>query len=149
MPNWEVAKVSDINSSLKKYFRDIEKLLVCSKDEKKKLISDLHISIENYIANNSNVSIDDIITNFGTPEQISEYSLASEEHSHTVRSIKSKSKIIRIVLAAVTVIAIIIGAYLFIDLKIKESHANGRFVDTIQEYSTSEDLPPVILEEHS
>ena len=144
-----VTKMSDINLYLKKYFRDIEKLLVCSKDEKKKLISDLHISIENYITNNSNVSINDIITNFGTPEQISEYSLASEEHHHTVKSIKSTGRIIRIVMLAVISVIVIIGIYLVVDLKMKENFQNGRFIEVFQEEPMLEDLPPVISEEHS
>jgi len=141
--------VSDINSSLKKYFKEVNKQLVGSKDEKKKLISDLHISIEDYIADNPNTSIDDIIANFGTPEQISEYSLASKDPDNTVKSIKLKSRIIRIALVTVAVITIIVGVYLLIDLKIKNDYANGHFVEVIQENPSLENLPSVISEGHS
>ena len=55
---------------LKKYFHEIEKNLPCGNREKKKILRDLRLSVENFLAENPEATFEAVVDHFGTPAQI-------------------------------------------------------------------------------
>ena len=55
---------------LKKYFHEIEKDLPCGNREKKKILRDLRLSVENFLAENPEATLEAVVDHFGTPAQI-------------------------------------------------------------------------------
>lgn len=70
-------KNNDIN--LNAYFKELKKALPYSSIKSSKLIKDLRNSISEYCNKNPNVRIEDILTEFGTPEEIANFTVATLE----------------------------------------------------------------------
>ena len=130
-----------MNNAAKEYCKQISKCLSYSSKLKKKLLPDIELSIEQFIEDNPSVSYEDIVEEFGTPQDMVKAFLETEESSELQQSLSIKRRIICIVAISVAIIAVIIGIYLLIDLNMKNDYANGHFVDAIQEDSMPEDLP--------
>jgi len=130
-----------MNNAAKEYCKQISKCLSYSSKVKKKLLPDIELSIEQFIEDNSSVSYEDIVEEFGTPQDMVKTFLETEEVSELEQSFSVKRRVVWIVALAVIAVIVIIGIYLVVDLKMKDNFQNGRFIEVIQEDSLPEDLP--------
>jgi hypothetical protein len=130
-----------MNNAAKEYCKHISKCLSYSSKLKKKLLPDIELSIKQFIEDNPSVSYEDIVEEFGTPQDMVKTFLETEEVSELEQSFSVKRRVVRIVALAVIAVIVIIGIYLLVDLKIKTDHADGQFIEVIQEDSLPEDLP--------
>lgn len=62
----------NLNKELNAYYRDISRSLLCSGSEKKKLLDQIKSSVENYLVENPDATIESIIEKIGSPEEISD-----------------------------------------------------------------------------
>lgn len=62
--------MSTLEIELNDYYKKIKKNLTCSKSIKKIFINDFKNRVGEYVDENPNVSIDDVINTFGTPNDI-------------------------------------------------------------------------------
>ena len=96
-----------LNKELKKYYKDIKKVLICDKKTKLRIIDSLDNDIKAKIGDGSITTIDDVIEIFGTPEQIStNYQIDDLKDLHNTKRI-----IIKAVLITLSIIVLIILAY--------------------------------------
>lgn len=105
-------------SELKKYFHSIKKALRSTPGEKKHLLAALQSDVEEYLAENPEASMDDVVSHFGTPETIGmEHirDLSIEELNTNMRAASFVKRVILItgiaVVAIVAVLAIGIALY--------------------------------------
>ncbi len=92
---------------LKKYYTSIKKNLSCSFNMKLVFIKELNDSVFDFLEENPNSTMENIIENFGTPEEIAKS--FDKENEYYKR--KSRNRlIIEIGLLALLVIAIIISS---------------------------------------
>lgn len=86
---------------LKKYIRETKQLLNCPRDYRKQFIADLQESLAKFISENESVDESDIISYFGTPDDLAQTyldSIPQEELSAYTRNRKLRIIIIFLVL---------------------------------------------------
>lgn len=90
------------------YYKQIEKSLVGSSEEKKKVINHLQRDISDYIAEKPDYQFEDIVSQFGTAEAFAaEYLYGMDDQEITGRIAKTKKLKKWIILAAIAVVAVI------------------------------------------
>ena len=88
--------IDKMNKELKSYFKSIRQGLTCSLNAKRAFTSMLKDRINDFIAENSEASFADVVSNFGTPEEIiSEFN--SDKYSTELKRRKTQILILEIV----------------------------------------------------
>lgn len=122
-----------LEDDLRNYYSDIKKILNCKAKIKVKFINDLSEHIDIYVQDHPNAMIEEITTDFGTPEEIAEGFLLSMDDKDK-QEYWTRHRIFRrfvISCIVITVIAII-GVYIFNYLYVKESTATIIYKTTIE-----------------
>lgn len=99
--------IHNTNKQLAKYYKDIKNELVCSEKEKRSIIDMIKENIEDYISEHPDVSFDDLIKHFGTPQEIAGAYCATEGTDAIRAKLKTK-KIITLSVVGALLIALLI-----------------------------------------
>ena len=105
--------MSTLQLELNDYFKKIKKNLICSKSIKKIFIHDFKNRVDEYVDENPDVSIEDIISTFGTPNDI------IKGFDNELEYYKNKAKkrlIISIAIIVASIIVIGVLAFVISDL---------------------------------
>lgn len=100
-------------SDLKKYYTSIKKNLSCSFNMKSVFIKDLNDKVSDFLEENPNSTIENIIENFGTPEEIAKS--FDKDNEYYKRKAK-KRLIVEIALLVLLVVAIIVSSIVICNL---------------------------------
>lgn len=84
-------------SMIARYVREVNKEIIATPKQKRKLFGDLKADIRERIADGKIASYEDIIAHFGTPEQVAKDFFATAD----IKEIKKKLLIRRVIIAAV------------------------------------------------
>lgn len=124
-------------TELRHYYKQVKLLIPINGKDKKRFLNDLQGNIDNYIENNKDVAMKDIMEHFGTPpELVSDYikDLDSDEIYKKV----SNSVIIKRLIASIIFVLLLIGivwtVFLYKGYKEASDHYIDREVITIEEY---------------
>lgn len=119
-------------TELKEYYREIERLLICSRKDKSAFMSELKSNVEDYIADTGRSDVDSIKAEFGTPEVIAE-SFLSNVNALAIRKKLSVKKCI--IIALIIALAVYIGFVVisFIDV---HTEAHGYIEEGIMMINT-------------
>ncbi len=90
---------------LNKYYKEIAKAL--PRKGKKTLLPHIKAGVEDYLAENPEATIDDVVSYAGTPEDISAEYYATQEGTKITKEIKS-SRLIKSVVLAIVLSALVI-----------------------------------------
>lgn len=111
---------------LQNYFREIKKELPCGGCERRKILRDLRLSVENFLEENPGATFDAVESHFGTPAQIADTYTEEMAPRELQRKLKIKKWIIGIIAGAVACALLIwgiaVGIALINELKIESSH---------------------------
>jgi len=137
-----------MNNAAKEYCKQISKCLSYSSKLKKKLLPDIELSIEQFIEDNPSVSYEDIVEEFGTPQDMVKTFLETEEASELEQSFSVKRRVSKVII----ILALLLFIFTIV-ITIKNhldglSFQNGRFIEVIQEDSLPEELASILYEEH-
>lgn len=105
--------MSVIEKDIKKYLSDVGENLICSKEQKDAILSDIEASVTEFAEQNGCDNIEAIYKHFGTPQDIANAQLSNLDPV-TVKKALSKKKavivalIIALVIFAAGVIAIVV-----------------------------------------
>ena len=91
-----------IEKDIEKYMRAVEEYLVCPKEQKEKVLSEIRNSIYVYAEENGISDIGEVYDHFGTPEEIASQALSTVDP----KMIKKALSIKRIVAIALTAIVV-------------------------------------------
>ncbi len=108
-------------TELKEYYKEIEKLLICSRKDKSAFMSELKANIEDYISDTGKSDIESIKTEFGTPEVIAE-SFLSNANALAIRKKLNIKKCI--IIGLIVALAVYIG-FVIISLIDVHTEAHG------------------------
>lgn len=116
-----------IEKDIEKYMRAVETYLVCSGEQKEKVLSEIKSSIYVYAEENGIVDIKDVYDHFGTPEEI------ASQHLSTVdpKKVKRVLSIKRVVAAAMAAIVLMVAVMIIIELIDSHKETHGAFEETI------------------
>jgi len=127
------------DKELRQYLKSISDLLLCKPKKRKQFMSDFSNSIDDFLQNNSDASINDLEKALGTPQEIAEEFMADI----SPQDIKKRFSITRIAIIPITLGVLIIVAVCIIliinSYKIHNSHENVYIIDkgTIYEDETT------------
>ncbi len=107
-------------SIVAQYVREVNKEIIATPKQKRKLFGDLRSDIHERIADGKIASYEDVIAHFGTPEQVAKDFFATAN----IKEIKKRLMIRRIIVAAVVCCVFIYFAYhvLVINKKLDGMH---------------------------
>lgn len=99
----------ELTKEIKKYLKDIKKSLNCDFNTKKAFISILKNEISVYLLENQNANIENIINEFGSPEQFN-YNLKNYDYNLLTKKAKSylKLEVLFITLSFILLVILII-----------------------------------------
>lgn len=127
-----------IEKDIEKYMRAVEEYLVCPKEQKEKVFSEIRNSIYVYAEENGISDIGEVYDHFGTPEEIASQALSTVDP----KMIKKALSIKRIVAIALT--AIVVSFIVFLVVMFMDAHKdnNGTIEETLiilEEYTLDEE----------
>ncbi len=96
-----------IVQDLKTYYKEIDKVLVCEKKEKKAFLDELKLNIEQYINDNNVKTIDEIKERFGSPQEIANSFLGDIDTSSLKKLLSIKKAVIIALIVLVVIIAMV------------------------------------------
>ena len=127
-----------IEKDIEKYMRAVEEYLVCPKEQKDKVLSEIRNSIYVYAEENGISDIGEVYDHFGTPEEI------ASQHLSTVdpKKIKKALSIKRVFAIALT--ALVVSFIVFLVAMFMDAHKdnNGTIEETLiilEEYTLDEE----------
>lgn len=123
-----------IKTSLKKYYRQISKELICPQNEKKKILADIKSNVTCYLEENPDADFDGVQAHFGTPGQISAAYIGEIDTPEIIRKLKIRNRIVTTVCIAVGVCVLLWAASVVIALI--DSHQSANLI--IESYITEE-----------
>lgn len=110
---------------LQNYFREVQKALPCGSCEKKKILRDLRLSVENFLEENPGATFDAVESHFGTPAQIADTYTEEMAPRELQRKLKIKKWIIGIIAGAVACALLMWGIAIGIALINQFEHTGG------------------------
>ena len=116
----------NLNKELKKYYRDIGKALSGSK-ERKAIITQIKSSVNNYLEENQDATISDVVNRIGSPHQIANEYIDNQSNDEIAAKIKVGKRILIIaisslVLALVIYIAFVIASFVY-DMRTTDTYS--------------------------
>lgn len=99
--------MSIAKKDLKKYLSSIEANLICSKDEKKKILSDYESSINDFISEDCNNSMEAVYAHFGSPQDIAKAYLTYADPVYVKKAIDIRK--IAIIVAIIVILIVVFG----------------------------------------
>lgn len=133
----ETAKKSDTEHSgvadrdVKKYLRSVKKLLHCPRTQRNEFLRQLETNIYFFISESEVEDMEEVIKEFGSPEEIAQNFLDECNSKAVSRSIRFKQMTSRLITAIVMVTAIVLVSICLIELIDNMNFRDGAFVETI------------------
>lgn len=121
----------NLSKELKQYYHEIGKALTCNNREKKNIINSIKTSVECYLSENPDLTIDDIIKKFGSVKDIAEEYYNNESAENITAKMKKSKKILLCVIVTLSLallIYIVIAITAFIQ---GTSKSDGYYVDSL------------------
>lgn len=109
-----------LKQDLKRYKREIKSKLLCNTKESSACFNNMVEDIDNYVADNPNVTIDTVIKKFGSADEIAD-SFFSCVDMQTVRKKINIKKLIAVLVVTVIAVWGIVVAFGFIDSQSEKS----------------------------
>ena len=97
---------------LKEYFSAVEKGLVCGKQRRREVISSLRSDVADYIGERGTVTREEIVSVFGTPEQIAAGVAENMETGELKKRLTLKKAVVCALIAVVALYALFIAVSL-------------------------------------
>lgn len=99
--------MSIAKKDLKKYLSSIEANLICSKDEKKRILSDYESSINDFISEDCNNSMEAVYAHFGSPQDIAKAYLTYADPVYVKKAVDIRK--IAIIVAIIVILIVVFG----------------------------------------
>lgn len=103
-----------IEKDIEKYMRAVEEYLVCPKEQKEKVLSEIRNSIYVYAEENGISDIAEIYDRFGTPEEIASQALSTVDPKMIKKALSIK-RVFAIALTAIVVSFIVFLVAMYMD----------------------------------
>ena len=117
---------------LKTYFGEIKKSLPCGNKEKKKILRDIQLSVENFLAENTDATFEAVVNHFGTPTQIADTYTEEMPTQELQKKMKTQKWIIGMIAGAAACALLIWLVAVGLALIDESKRANGQLVvDTV------------------
>lgn len=110
---------NNLQSQLRRYFRQINRRLPCARRERMRLLSSLRCDITIYLKEYPKCGLEDIVEHFGTVEDIADAYISSE---NTERYMKRQERLFAVTITA-WIVCVMTGGVIFIYNLYKAKHS--------------------------
>ena len=101
------------NKAARRYLRHIRGLLPCSRRLKDEIAAPLLKSLDDFLTERPDADMEALLARFGAPESIAASCLACADQAEVLRKLQTKRRITTIIVAAVIVVLLSWGCFLF------------------------------------
>lgn len=124
---------SQPDQEIKQYLCAVKSQLTCPYKEKKRFLKQMQNSLEIYATDQGQVSIEDLVREFGTPQEISDAFLQDESPSSLHRRLSFRRAVLGVIVffTAILVISLIVLGTIYVVDSFSFTH--GYYVDTVAE----------------
>ena len=112
---------------LRNYYAGVAALLPCGGREKKTLLRQLRASVEEYLANAPEAAPEELVSVFGTPEEIAQSALQTADAG----ALRKRLSLKRAVLLALLVIVLLYAAFVAVSLIDVHTESHGYFTEGV------------------
>lgn len=109
---------------LRAYYRNIKRELICPRDTKLRILSDLQYNVNAYLSENPDAALCDVQDHFGTPQQIAASYVEELGTPELLGKLKLRRRILTLV-AAVLAVGLIVWAIAVVIASI-DAHNSAR-----------------------
>lgn len=95
---------------LRRYFREIRRWLPCNRRQRKQIIGQIQVDVQNYLAQNPSSDFAQLQTVLGDPQTIAAAYVENADTAELLKSLRIRRRIVTIVTAAVTTILLLWAA---------------------------------------
>lgn len=101
--------MGNLDTALKRYYRNIRKDLPCSYKMKKKIMQQIQESVDQFLEQNPDADFDAVQLHFGEPQTIALSYIEDQDAPELLRKLRIKKKIIAVVVGVIVAILVIWG----------------------------------------
>lgn len=98
------------NRETRRYLRAIKGWLPCAGKMKRQMLGEIEANIDDFVGENPEVSYEDIVSRFGTPQQIASTYVDEAETGELLRMLRVRRKILTIIASVAVLITVLWAA---------------------------------------
>ena len=110
---------------VRRYLRQVWNGLPCPKREKRRILSAINETLEDYLLENPNAQYEEIQARFGPPQQIAASYIGAMETQELMKRLRTRKRILGVTLTAAALLVAMWLVYLGICFEEVEQNANG------------------------
>lgn len=122
---------------LREYYRCIRRQLCCPRNQKKAVLAYIQNSVQNFLSENPEANMDDLVTAIGTPMDIVNSYFAGLEPEEIRESLKLRKRILQIIAGAAAVALVAWVTVIIIALNTHMGSMHGYFEMEVIQTSTA------------
>ena len=96
--------MGNLDTALKRYYRNIRKDLPCSYKMKKRIMQQIRESVDQFLEQNPDADVDAVQLHFGEPQTIALSYIEDQDAPELLRKMRIKKKVLAIIVAAMSLI---------------------------------------------
>jgi hypothetical protein len=100
------------SSAAKRYIRSVSDMLSCSGKTKKRIVSQIRYSVDEYLLQHPDADFEMIQTHFGTPQEIAASYVNAQDAAVLLKKMSIKKKVLVIVASVMAVILLVWIGYI-------------------------------------
>lgn len=93
-----------------RYCREVRRMLPCRGEQRRRIMEKIRAMVDHYAEENARVGYEDLVSRFGTPEQIASACLNEQDERIIIRDMRFGYRIVKIVVAGMLAVVLLFAA---------------------------------------
>lgn len=93
-----------------RYCREVRRMLPCRGEQRRRIMEKIRAMVDHYAEENARVGYEDLVSRFGTPEQIASACLNEQDERIIIQDMRFGYRIVKIVAAAMLAVVLLFAA---------------------------------------
>lgn len=125
--------MSNRDAVLKRYYRDVKRVLPCSLAMKKQIVRQLQESVRGYLEQNPDANMDAVQQHFGTPQEIASGYIDDQDASELLKKMTIKKRVLAIIAGTMAAVLLTWAGVVAWAIAKQKTVQNGYYVLIIDE----------------
>lgn len=114
-----------------RYCREVRRMLPCRGEQRRRIMEKIRAMVDHYAEENARVGYEDLVSRFGTPEQIASACLNEQDERIIIQDMRFGKRVTAIVLSTVVVFLLMWAGAIGIALEENRDAMNGYGIEYI------------------
>lgn len=125
------------DKSVKKYSRQVYRMLVLPKRPRKILYESIESGINEYAENHIGITYEALVEHFGSPKEMADTYIETCDYKEMHRAQKTKKHIMKALLCLGIAVVSLLFIWVIVDLQTKTSYRNGYYIISVKDAGQS------------